>query len=52
MLIGFSNREGWDASGLTQPTKVKGVGTFHVPSTWNLGKSSTANGTAKRACFF
>jgi len=22
----------------TQPTQVKGVGTFHVPSTWNPGK--------------
>ena len=44
-------------SSLTQPTKVKGVGTFHVlstwnpkgvgtfdvPSTWNPGKSLTAN---------
>jgi hypothetical protein len=30
-------------SSLTQPTKVKGVGTFHVLSTWNPGKSLTAN---------
>ena len=36
----------------TQPTKVKVVGTFHVPSTWNPGKSLTANGTAERACYF
>jgi hypothetical protein len=36
----------------TQPTKVKVVGTFHVPSTWNPGKSLTANGTAERACTF
>jgi hypothetical protein len=26
----------------------KVVGTFHVPSTWNSGKSWTANGTAER----
>ncbi len=39
---------GW----LTQPTKVKVVGTFHVPSTWNPCKSLTANGTAERACYF
>ena len=32
--------------------KVKVVGTFHVPSTWNPGKSLTANGTAERACTF
>jgi hypothetical protein len=32
----------------TQLTKVKVVGTFHVPSTWNPGKSLTANGTAER----
>ena len=23
-----------------------------MPSTWNLGKSLTANGTAERACYF
>ena len=33
-------------------TVVKVVGTFHVPSTWNAGKSLTANGTAERACTF
>ena len=33
-------------------TVVKGVGTVHVPSTWNAGKSLTANGTAERACTF
>jgi len=33
-------------------TKVKVVGTFHVPSTWNPGKWLTANGTAERACTF
>jgi len=27
------------------------VGTFHVPSTWNAVKSLTANGTAERACY-
>jgi hypothetical protein len=31
----------------TQPTKVKVVGSFHVPSTWNHGKSLTAKGTAE-----
>ena len=36
----------------SQPTKVKVVGTFHVPSTWNPCKSLTANGTAERACTF
>ena len=30
-------------------TRNKVVGTFHVPSTRNPGKSSTANGTAERA---
>ena len=34
----------------TQPTKVKIVGTFHVPSTWNPGKSLTASGTPERGC--
>jgi hypothetical protein len=37
---------------LRQPTKVKVVGTFHVPFTWNPGKSLTANGNAERACYF
>ena len=32
-------------------TVVKVVGTFHVPSTWNPGKSLTANDTAERACY-
>jgi hypothetical protein len=36
-------------SWLATADKVKVVGTFHVPSTWNPGKSSTANGTAERA---
>jgi hypothetical protein len=36
----------------SQPTKVKVVGTFHVPSTWNPCKSLTANGTVERACTF
>ncbi len=36
----------------SQPTKVKVVGTFHVPSTWNPGKCLTANGTSERACTF
>ena len=36
----------------TQPTKIKVVGTFHVPSTKNPGKSWTADGTAERACYF
>ena len=36
---------------LTQPTKIKVVGTFHVPSTQNPGKSSTADGTTERACY-
>jgi len=31
------------------PWNLKGVGTFHVPSTWNPGKSSTARGTAESA---
>ena len=30
----------------------KVVGTFHVPSTWNLGRSLTANGSAERTCTF
>jgi hypothetical protein len=36
----------------TKPTNVKVVGTFHGTSTKNLGKGSTANGTAERACYF
>ena len=28
------------------------VGTFHVPSTRNLGKDLTADGTAERACYY
>jgi hypothetical protein len=36
----------------TQPTKVKVLGTFYVPSTWNPGKRLTANGTAERAGYF
>jgi hypothetical protein len=34
----------------TQPTKVKVVGTFHVPFTWNRSKSLDGDGTAERAC--
>ena len=48
---------------MTQPTKVKLVGTFHVPSTIvvgtfqvpsakNPGNSLSADGTAERACYF
>jgi len=36
----------------TQPTRVKVVGTFHVPSTQNPGIRLLANGTAERACYF
>jgi hypothetical protein len=36
----------------TQPTKVKVVGTFHVPFTRSSSKSWMADGTAERACYF
>jgi len=36
----------------SQTTNFKVVSTFHVPPTWNPGKSSIANGTAERACYF
>ena len=39
---------------MCRPPRIlsKVVGTFHVPSTQDLGKSSMANGTAERACYF
>ena len=36
----------------TQPTKVKVVGTFHVPFTRNHSKCTQADGTTERACYF
>ena len=36
---------------MTQPTTVKEVGTFHVPSTSNPIKCELADGTSERACY-
>ena len=43
---------GMGLPGSIQPTKVKVVGTFHVPSTQYAGKCPKAYGTTERAATF
>jgi len=50
--LGGRRRVGWVARLEAQPTKVKVVGRFHVPSTCESWQSLAADGTAERACTF
>jgi len=49
---GESRRNTFAIANQAQPTKIKVVGTFHVPSTNNPSKRRIAAGKAELACYF